>query len=286
MGRVHGTYITSNIGPEDIDCVFHILDADHSGDVSHEEFAQQLWKMKSQETRTLLMFVKYYVLQTWKKLNAQMNELQQDTSIHNQENSKAVGNLRADLLSLSKSHNDFHDVLAQVASDIRPMLHLSQPLPGQQSPLAHQELEIARSAPPSPRTGSNKRLSASETCTVVSQLTGNHLDTSETMQKQTSDSDTMPGDCLSDSEGPGGSEACIGVSPCLGNHLGTSKAEQNESLSIKRGPPTPMRAHQHLHTTKAEDFATGLVPHCAGSGPLVLGLRVNGKSEASSKFHD
>merc|ERR1719265_2154152 len=37
-----------DVGPEDIEVVFHILDQDKSGGVGYEEFSDQLWKMKSQ----------------------------------------------------------------------------------------------------------------------------------------------------------------------------------------------------------------------------------------------
>lgn len=46
---------------EDLDAVFGILDTDNSGDLSYEEFACELYKMKTHDSHTLLVFIKYYV---------------------------------------------------------------------------------------------------------------------------------------------------------------------------------------------------------------------------------
>merc|ERR1711985_115771 len=67
-----------DIGSEDIDCVFHILDEDGSGGVSPEEFSSQLWKMRSQENRTILMFIKYYVVHIWNKVGCTNEIVEKD----------------------------------------------------------------------------------------------------------------------------------------------------------------------------------------------------------------
>merc|ERR1719281_2040639 len=65
-----------DIGGEDIECVFAILDKDGSGDVDYQEFVDEIWKMKEQENRTTMMLVKYYVLQIWQKFLKQTEKLQ------------------------------------------------------------------------------------------------------------------------------------------------------------------------------------------------------------------
>jgi len=45
----------------DIELVFSILDEDRSGTVTYTEFVEQLHKMKSQDTHTMLVFIKGYV---------------------------------------------------------------------------------------------------------------------------------------------------------------------------------------------------------------------------------
>jgi len=51
-----------DINRDDLALVFHILDADGSGDVDHVEFVEQLHKFKTQDTHTLLCFIQHYVL--------------------------------------------------------------------------------------------------------------------------------------------------------------------------------------------------------------------------------
>jgi len=51
-----------DVDREDLECVFRLMDSDDSGDVSYSEFAELLYRMKSQNSRTLLMFIKYYVM--------------------------------------------------------------------------------------------------------------------------------------------------------------------------------------------------------------------------------
>merc|ERR1711904_549224 len=65
-----------DITDKDMECVFAIIDEDHSGTVEYEEFAEQLWKMKSQEQQTTLMILKYYILQTWQKITNETSKLQ------------------------------------------------------------------------------------------------------------------------------------------------------------------------------------------------------------------
>lgn len=55
-----------DVSTDDLDYVFEIMDTDESGDVSYEEFADQLWKMRSQEIQTILMFMRHQVGQIWK----------------------------------------------------------------------------------------------------------------------------------------------------------------------------------------------------------------------------
>merc|ERR1719409_1016195 len=50
-----------DIGEEDIVAVYNILDSDNSGTVMYQEFVEQLWKMKSTDQQTMLIFIKYYV---------------------------------------------------------------------------------------------------------------------------------------------------------------------------------------------------------------------------------
>merc|ERR1712226_1058413 len=66
-----------DIAEDDLEAVFSILDADGSGDCEYDEFVAQLWKMKSQDAHTLLVFIKYYITEVRTKVSQQMDFLQQ-----------------------------------------------------------------------------------------------------------------------------------------------------------------------------------------------------------------
>jgi len=58
-----------DIGERDLDVVFGLLDNDGSGDVDYREFVEQLHVIKSQEARTMLVFIRYYVMEMRAMLN-------------------------------------------------------------------------------------------------------------------------------------------------------------------------------------------------------------------------
>jgi len=55
------TMAVMDLRREDLQIVFKILDEDGSGSVTYKEFIEQLHKMKSQDTQTMLIFIKGYV---------------------------------------------------------------------------------------------------------------------------------------------------------------------------------------------------------------------------------
>lgn len=61
-----------DITQEDMSTVFQILDEDRSGDVRYEEFVQQLYKMKANDSHTLLVFIRYYVTEIRMKINEEL----------------------------------------------------------------------------------------------------------------------------------------------------------------------------------------------------------------------
>eukprot|EP00746_Dinoflagellata_sp_MGD_P011978 gnl/MRDRNA2_/MRDRNA2_125337_c0_seq1.p1 gnl/MRDRNA2_/MRDRNA2_125337_c0~~gnl/MRDRNA2_/MRDRNA2_125337_c0_seq1.p1 ORF type:complete len:685 (-),score=103.36 gnl/MRDRNA2_/MRDRNA2_125337_c0_seq1:127-2181(-) len=56
---------TMDVGVEEMECIFNIIDADQSGSVSYSEFANHLWKLRNAERTPLLMMVKHYVTMIW-----------------------------------------------------------------------------------------------------------------------------------------------------------------------------------------------------------------------------
>jgi len=61
-----------DVDKEDIKTVFNILDEDRSGTVTYAEFVDQLYKMKAQESHTLLIFIKHYLTDVRIKVTEQL----------------------------------------------------------------------------------------------------------------------------------------------------------------------------------------------------------------------
>eukprot|EP00429_Kryptoperidinium_foliaceum_P046439 CAMPEP_0176105668 /NCGR_PEP_ID=MMETSP0120_2-20121206/53026_1 /TAXON_ID=160619 /ORGANISM="Kryptoperidinium foliaceum, Strain CCMP 1326" /LENGTH=592 /DNA_ID=CAMNT_0017439785 /DNA_START=61 /DNA_END=1839 /DNA_ORIENTATION=+ len=58
-----------DLDERDLGVVFSMLDSDGSGDVQYQEFVEQLQMMKSGETHTLLVFIKFYIMEMRASLN-------------------------------------------------------------------------------------------------------------------------------------------------------------------------------------------------------------------------
>lgn len=67
-----------DIEKDDIECVFHIMDNDGSGDVSYKEFVDNLYRMKSHNSRTLLVFIKFYVLELRRNVQEELRLVKGD----------------------------------------------------------------------------------------------------------------------------------------------------------------------------------------------------------------
>ncbi len=67
-----------DVDKEDLEMVFKIMDVDKSGDVSFKEFVNLLFKMKQQHSKTLLMFIKHYVLDVRHDVREQLAVLKEE----------------------------------------------------------------------------------------------------------------------------------------------------------------------------------------------------------------
>jgi hypothetical protein len=82
------------------------MDEDGSGDVSYEEFVDSLYRMKSQNSRTLLVFIKYYVLEMRRNVQEELELLKGDILTKITGVAKAEGDiLKAEDKILSKLRN-------------------------------------------------------------------------------------------------------------------------------------------------------------------------------------
>lgn len=62
--QFHQTMALMQLGLEDCDTVFSILDKDGSGSIDYEEFIKELFKVKSHDQRTMLIYLRADVLET------------------------------------------------------------------------------------------------------------------------------------------------------------------------------------------------------------------------------
>jgi hypothetical protein len=65
-----------DIGKQDMEVVFAIMDNDGSGDVDFQEFVTELYKMNSGDSHTMLVFIKFYVTEIRQKLVQQIEVLE------------------------------------------------------------------------------------------------------------------------------------------------------------------------------------------------------------------
>jgi hypothetical protein len=65
-----------DVSTKELTAVFNILDSDRSGSISHQEFVEQLHKMRNGDSRVLLMLIKHDVLCVSDELKSQMSALQ------------------------------------------------------------------------------------------------------------------------------------------------------------------------------------------------------------------
>eukprot|EP00927_Polykrikos_kofoidii_P082296 TRINITY_DN8143_c0_g1_i2.p1 TRINITY_DN8143_c0_g1~~TRINITY_DN8143_c0_g1_i2.p1 ORF type:complete len:628 (+),score=107.29 TRINITY_DN8143_c0_g1_i2:127-1884(+) len=64
-----------DVAKQDMEVIFSSMDVDGSGDVDFREFVEEMHKMKSSESYTLLVFLKFHINQIKKKLTEQLEVL-------------------------------------------------------------------------------------------------------------------------------------------------------------------------------------------------------------------
>jgi len=84
---------------DDLKGVFDIMDQDKSGSVSYEEFTEQLYKIKNQDIKTMLMFIKHYVYGLRQQMEQHVTNLQTKVLVKEQEQTKTLHNLVSELRS-------------------------------------------------------------------------------------------------------------------------------------------------------------------------------------------
>jgi len=65
-----------DIGRDDLQIVWTILDSDRSGTVTSKEFVSQVYKLKASDTQFMLAYIKFYVTEIKDKLREDLNKVQ------------------------------------------------------------------------------------------------------------------------------------------------------------------------------------------------------------------
>jgi len=98
-----------DVGKDDIKTVFAILDEDKSGTVTYDEFVDQLHKMKSQESHTLLVFIKHYITDVRLKVTEILNDFKAEIKHHD---AHAEAEMQEFKRAVTKNLHTVEDMLA------------------------------------------------------------------------------------------------------------------------------------------------------------------------------
>merc|ERR1719454_1143803 len=71
-----------DIGREDLQIVWTILDSDRSGTITSKEFVSQVYKLKASDTQFMLAYIKFYITEIKDKLRTEMNKLQKSMEVN------------------------------------------------------------------------------------------------------------------------------------------------------------------------------------------------------------
>jgi len=155
-----------DISRDDISLVFSIMDEDGSGEIDYNEFVEQVYKMKSSDSHTLLVFIKHYVTEVRSNVLSQMALLQDMVSKTSKEQAVTLSEIAASVgvtshlhgpwgrrvdfdLSTSKEKQAQPNVSADSSSSVgETSLFLPQEFG---ITVGHQELLLKRPLPPAER---------------------------------------------------------------------------------------------------------------------------------------
>jgi len=98
-----------DFGADDKEVIFSMMDVDMNGLIDPDEFIEHLFKMRSHDTQTLLLFIKHVVLNLQTKLGVSATADHDRTSLRN---------LRRSLSLVSIRHDD-HDPVGQIMRSSR-----------------------------------------------------------------------------------------------------------------------------------------------------------------------
>merc|ERR1712013_732297 len=72
--------VLMDITRDELDIVYDILDEDQSGSVDYKEFTEQLYKMRTQHSHTLLVLIKHFVVDSRRKIGTLLSDQMGETA--------------------------------------------------------------------------------------------------------------------------------------------------------------------------------------------------------------
>merc|ERR1719506_3602513 len=106
-----------DINQKDMSTVFSIMDEDKSGEVRYDEFVEELYKMKSEDSHTMITFIKFYVQEIQREMRSELQNTRQLMAEFHESLKIVIANTTKTLeiegaeSSVTKSHSQYTDFL-------------------------------------------------------------------------------------------------------------------------------------------------------------------------------
>merc|ERR1711924_506104 len=117
-----------------------------SGDITYEEFAEELWKMRSTDHSTVMQIVKHYARMIWMNTKPKQ-EHGKKTDLLNEEMRNRMQSFEESLQQINENHLGMHEILQSISPQKRDISidsvtignNLVQPLLSQTGAVARQQ---------------------------------------------------------------------------------------------------------------------------------------------------
>jgi len=108
-----------DIGRDDLQIVWTILDSDRSGTVTSKEFVNQIYKMKNSDSQFMLAYIKFYITEIKDKLRGDMSKLGMKMNQDLTHLEEGIGQVETDMDKLDKGMGLVQQEVADVAGSAR-----------------------------------------------------------------------------------------------------------------------------------------------------------------------
>ena len=130
------------IGREDLEIVWIILDNDKSGLVSYTEFIAQLLGMKNSDSQFMLAYIKYYITVIRENMSSQMATLQ-ETMQFGIKTTEAIQKItEEEKKAIQVENENIQTLLSKAASTLGAEPNASAPMAGLEQPIGSRECTL------------------------------------------------------------------------------------------------------------------------------------------------